>query len=152
MEYGFLYKINDHTSELIRSNMKDVDKLRDYETKVLDPIEAPLEGEDLAGVLLVYQDKERYMYNVSKNDNSFSKYKLNATYFQVACGVYASLSVLLLDPIPKGSYYVDELLLKTENNYGKYLTYYMTDFVTGENKHSDGLLHERIKKVHDIET
>lgn len=146
MECGFLYKINDHTSEIIRSNMANVDKLRDYEMKVLDPLEAALEGEDLAGVLLVYHDKERYMYNVSRNDTSFSQYKLNATYLQVACGVYASLAVLLLDQIPKGAYYVDELLLKTENNYGKYLTYYMTDFVIGENKHSDGLLLERIKK------
>lgn len=86
------------------------------------------------------------MYNVSRNESSFSQFKLNATYFEVACGVYASLCVLLLDQIPKGAYYVDELLLKTENNYGQYLTYYMTDFVIGENKHTDGLLHERIKK------
>lgn len=146
MEFGFLYKINDHTSELIRSNMEDLDKLWDFEMKVLDPLEATLEGEDLVGVLLVYKDKERYMYNVLRNDSIFSEYKTNATYFQVACGIYASLSVLLLDQIPKGAYYVDELLLKTNNHYGQYLTYYMTDFVRGENKHSDGILHERIKK------
>ncbi|MDI2588954.1 S-adenosylmethionine decarboxylase related protein [Psychrobacillus sp. NEAU-3TGS] len=146
MECGFLYKINDHTSELIRSNIEDVDKLWDFEMKVLDPLEATLKGEDLAGVLLVYNDKERYMYNISRNDSIFARYKTNATYFQVACGIYASLSVLLLDKIPKGAYYLDELLLKTKNNYGQYLTYYMTDFVTGENKQSDGLLHERIKK------
>lgn len=146
MEFGFLYKINDHTSELIRSNMEDLDILWDFEMKVLDPLEATLEGEDLVGVLLVYKDKERYMYNVLRNDSIFSEYKTNATYFQVACGIYASLSVLLLDQIPKGAYYVDELLLKTNNHYGQYLTYYMTDFVRGENKHSDGLLHERIKR------
>lgn len=146
MEFGFLYKVNDHTSELIRSNIEDLDKVWDFEMKVLDPLEETLEGEDLAGVLLVYKDKERYMYNVSRNDSIFSKYKTNATYFQVACGIYAALSVLLLDKIPKGAYYVDELLLKTNNGYGQYLTYYMTDFVQGVNKHSDGLLHERIKK------
>ena len=28
--------------------------------KVLDPFEATLKGEDIAGVLLVYKDKERY--------------------------------------------------------------------------------------------
>ncbi|WP_318617131.1 saccharopine dehydrogenase NADP-binding domain-containing protein [Sporosarcina sp. YIM B06819] len=145
MEGGFLYKVNDHTTELIRSNLDDLDKLWDHEMKVLDPFDATLEGEDLAGVLLVYQDKERYMYNVSSNDSIFSEYKTNATYFQVACGIYASLSVLLLDQIPKGAYYVDELLLKTNNHYGDYLTYYMTDFVVGENKHSDGLLHQRMK-------
>ncbi|MEK4485586.1 S-adenosylmethionine decarboxylase related protein [Psychrobacillus sp. FSL H8-0484] len=146
MEFGFLYKINDHTSKLIRSNLENVDVLWDFEMKVLDPLEATLRGEDLAGVLLVYKDKERYMYNVSRNDSIFSKYKTNATYFQVACGIYASLSVLLLDQIPKGAYFVDELLLKTNNHYGQYLTYYMTEFVTGENKHSDGLLHQRIRK------
>jgi len=85
------------------------------------------------------------MYNVLSNDSIFAKYKTNATYIQVACGIYASLSVLTLDQIPKGAYYVDELLLKTTNHYGDYLTYYMTDFVTGENKHSDGLLHQRMK-------
>lgn len=145
MEGGFLYKINDHTTELIHSNIDDLEKVWDFEMKVLDPLDAPLEGEDLAGVLLVYKDKERYMYNVLSNDSIFARYKTNATYFQVACGIYASLSVMLLDQIPKGAYYVDELLLKTTNHYGDYLTYYMTDFVTGENKHSDGLLHQRMK-------
>lgn len=147
MEGGFLYKINEHTTEIIRSNIDDLDKLWDFEMKVLDPLDAPLEGEDLAGVLLVYQDRERYMYNVLNNDFIFSKYKTNATYFQVACGIYASLSVLLLDQIPKGAYYVDELLLNTNNRFGDYLTYYMTDFVTGENEHSDGLLHQRMKML-----
>lgn len=145
MEGGFLYKINDHTTELIRANIDGLEKIWDFEMKVLDPLDAPLEGEDLAGVLLVYQDKERYMYNVLSNDSIFSQYKTNATYFQVACGIYAALSVMLLDQIPKGAYYVDELLLQTTNHYGDYLTYYMIDFVTGENKHSDGLLHERMK-------
>ena len=145
MEGGFLYKINDHTTELIRANIDDLEKIWDFEMKVLDPLDAPLEGEDLAGVLFVYQDKERYMYNVLSNDSIFAQYKTNATYFQVACGIYAALSVMLFDQIPKGAYYVDELLLKTTNHYGDYLTYYMTDFVTGENKHSDGLLHQRMK-------
>lgn len=147
MEGGFLYKVNDHTTKLIRSNLDDVDKLWEYEMKVLDPQDAVLKGEDLVGVLLVYKDKERYMYNVATNKEIFAKYKTNATYFQVACGLYAALSVLLLNPIPKGVYYVDELLLQTKNQYGDYLTYYMTDFVKGENPHTDGLLLQRMKKA-----
>ncbi|MCM3789336.1 saccharopine dehydrogenase NADP-binding domain-containing protein [Domibacillus indicus] len=147
MESGFLYKVNDHTTELIRSNLDDVDKLWEHDMKVLDPLEATLKGKDLVGVLLVYKDRERYMYNVLSNKTISSKYKTNATYFQVACGLYAALSVLLLDPIPKGVYYVDELLLKTNNHYGQYLAYYMTDFVTGENNHTDGLLLQRMKKI-----
>lgn len=145
MEGGFLYKVNDHTTDLIRENIDDLDKLWNYEMKVLNPEEEALIGEDLVGVLLVYPDKERYMYNVLSNEAIFSKYKTNATYFQVACGVYASLCVLLMDAVPKGAYYVDELLLNTENNYGKYLTHYMTEFITGENKKTDGLLHQRMQ-------
>ena len=144
MEGGFLYKVNDHTTNLIRKNIEDIDRLWEFEMKVLDPNDAPLIGEDLVGVLLVYPDKEKYMYNVLKNDVIFSEYKTNATYFQVACGVYASLSVLLLDNLPKGAYYVDELLLKTKNHYGKYLQHYMSEFIIGENEQTDGLLHQRI--------
>ncbi|KAA9028471.1 saccharopine dehydrogenase NADP-binding domain-containing protein [Niallia endozanthoxylica] len=146
VESGFLYKVNDHTTDLIRSNLDDVDKLWDYDMEVLDPQTAPLDGEDLVGVLVVYPEKEHYMYNVSSNEEIFSKFQTNATYFQVACGVYAALSVLLKDSIPKGAYYVDELLHKTKNQYGKYLTHYMTTFVTGKNKHTDGLLLQRMRR------
>ncbi|MFB5283337.1 S-adenosylmethionine decarboxylase related protein [Peribacillus sp. Hz7] len=147
MESGFLYKVNDHTTELIRSKLDHVQQLWDHEMKVLDPLEAPLEGEDLVGVLLVYPDRERYMYNVTDNHSIYSKYKTNATYFQVACGIYSALTVLLLDSIPKGVYYVDELLLKTNNQYGQYLQYYMPTFITGENNQTDGLLLQRMKKI-----
>lgn len=147
MEGGFLYKVNDHTTNLIRENIHDVDKLWNHEMIVLDPNDASLIGEDLVGVLLVYPDKERFMYNVLTNKTIYSEYKTNATYFQVACGVYASLSVLLLDNLDKGAYYVDELLIKTENNFGKYLTQYMKEFITGENEHTDGLLHQRMNNL-----
>lgn len=147
MESGFLYKVNDHTTELIRSKLHNVQQLWDHEMKVLDPLEAPLEGEDLVGVLLVYPDRERYMYNVMDNHSVYSEYKTNATYFQVACGIYSALAVLLLDSIPKGVYYVDELLVQTNNQYGHYLQYYMPTFVRGENKQTDGLLLQRMKKI-----
>jgi hypothetical protein len=64
----------------------------------------------------------------------------------VACGVYGGVAALLLDDIPNGVYFVDELLLQTDTGYGKYLSYYMKDFVTGENHHSDGPLLDRMKK------
>lgn len=149
MESGFLYKVNEHTTKIIREHLDDTDVLWDFEMKVLDPLDAPLTGEDLVGVLLVYQDKERYKYNVLDNESIFAQYKTNATYFQVACGIYASLSVLLLDQIPKGVYYVDELLLKTNNKFGHYLTSYMTDFVIGENTKTDGLLLDRMREFQD---
>lgn len=144
METGFIYKINDHTSELIRANLDHVDDLWLWDKEVLDPSREELVGEDLVGVLLVYEDYELFMYNVLSNQEVFSEFKVNATYFQVACGIYAGISSLLLDNIPQGIYYVDELLLKTSTNYGKYLSYYMTDFLEGKNDTSQGSLLQRI--------
>lgn len=144
MEIGFIYKINDHTSELIRANLDHVDDLWQWDKSVLDPSREELIGEDLVGVLLVYEDYEMFMYNVLSNQEVFSDFKVNATYFQVACGIYAGISSLLLDDIPQGIYYVDELLLKTHSNYGKYLGYYMKNFLEGKNDISQGSLLQRI--------
>lgn len=146
-EIGFIYRVNEHTTKLIRDNLDDVDALWDWNQKLIDPADGEVEGEDLVGVLLVYNDKEIYMYNSMKSSDIFQKYKTSATYFQVACGIYAGTASLILDKIPLGVYYVDELLLNTHCNYGKYLTYYMQDFVYGENNSSDGLLHQRMKRI-----
>jgi homospermidine synthase len=145
MEIGFIYRVNEYTTELIRNNLDHVDDLWDWPQQVIDPDVGRVEGEDLVGVLLVYEDMEKFMYNVMKTSEIYPKYKTNATYFQVACGIYAGLASLILDDIPLGIHYVDELLFNTESNYGEYLTYHMTDFVTGENKGSDGMLHQRLK-------
>lgn len=146
MEFGFLYRVNGYTTDLIRANLKNASDLWNWNHKVLDPLDAELEGEDLVGVLLVYKDKERFMYNAMNNKSTFSEYKTNATYFQVACGIYGALAAMLLDDIPKGIYFVDELLLQTDTDYGKYLSYYMKNYVTGENNSSEGLLLDRLKK------
>ncbi|WP_338044013.1 saccharopine dehydrogenase NADP-binding domain-containing protein [Paenibacillus lutrae] len=146
MEVGFLYRVNDYTTDLIRANLGNAQDLWDWNNKVLDPLDAEINGEDLVGVLLVYKDKERFMYNAMSNRSVFSEYKTNATYFQVACGIYGALSALLLDDIPNGIYFVDELLLQTDTEYGKYVSFYMKDFVTGENNSSDGLLLNRLKR------
>ncbi|MDQ0860610.1 S-adenosylmethionine decarboxylase related protein [Bacillus sp. V2I10] len=147
MEGGFFYKINDHTTDLIRSNLYRSNDLWNFEMKVLDPLEGELEGEDLVGVLLVYENEELYMYNVLDNESVFAEFQTNATYFQVACGIYAGLSVLLKDQLANGVYYVDELLQNTKNQYGVYLAYYMTEFVSGKNKSTDGLLLQRMKSL-----
>jgi homospermidine synthase len=147
MEIGFIYRVNEYTTELIQNNLSDVDKLWDWKQRVIDPSVGDVEGEDLVGVLLVYNDYEKYIFNSMKSSEIFPEYSSNATYFQVACGIYAGLASLLLDTIPLGIYYVDELLLNTKNKYEKYLTYYMRDFVMGENNHSDGFLHQRMKRI-----
>lgn len=147
MEIGFIYRVNKYTTELIRNNLSNVDDLWNWKQKVIDPSDGEVEGEDLVGVLLVYKDKEIYMYNTMKSSDIYQKYKTSATYFQVACGLYAGTASLILDNIPAGAFYVDELLINTESNYGKYLTYYMRDFIFGENNSSDGLLHQRMKRI-----
>ena len=40
-----------------------------------------------------------------------------------------------------------QMLLQTDTGYGKYLSYYMKDVVTGENNRSDGLLLGQNKKM-----
>lgn len=147
METGFIYKVNDHTTNLIKENLKDIDELWSKPMEVLNPENSPLKGEDLVGILLVYEDKELYMYNVLSNKETYEKYKTNATYLQVAAGIYGALSTILLDNIPQGVYYIDELLVNTKSNYGNYLSYHLEKFVVGENNFSDGDLLNRMKEI-----
>ncbi|WP_261129056.1 hypothetical protein [Bacillus sp. Marseille-Q3570] len=145
IETGFIYKVNDHTTTLIKNNLSDVDRIWDFEMEVLDHSKSPLDGENLVGVLLVYETKEVYMYNVMDNVKIYDQFRTNATYFQVACGIYSGTCTLLLDHLDKGIYFVDELLLQTNSHYGNYLKHYMKDFVIGENQLSEGLLLDRKK-------
>lgn len=147
MEVGFLYRINDYMTQLIHDNQHNVDELWSWNHHVLNPETGQLIGEDLIGVLLVYKDKEVYMYNTTATQHVYTQYGTNATYFQVACGVYGALASLLLDDLPLGCYFVDELLLNTDSKYDQYLSYYMKDFVIGENHTTDGLLFDRMKKI-----
>lgn len=94
----------------------------------MDPEIGEVGGQDLVGVLPVYPDKERYMYNVLSSAEIFPKYHVNATYFQVTCGIYGALCTLLKDNIANGIYFVDELLQHTNSRYGEYLSYYMKNF------------------------
>ncbi|WP_088070762.1 saccharopine dehydrogenase family protein [Gottfriedia luciferensis] len=149
LESGFVYRVNEHTTNLIRDNLKNKEKIMDFDKKLLDPSTAPLIGEDLVGVLLVYEDKERFIYNVMNNKESYEQYGTNATYLQVACGVYAGVASLFLDKVEQGAYFVDELLLSTKSQYGKYLKYHMSDFIYGENQSSDGLLLQRMKSYNN---
>lgn len=101
-ESGFIYKVNDHTTNVIRENLGNTEDIWDFKFKVLNPAESPLDGKDLIGVLLVFKDKEVYMYNTLSNKVIFDQYQINATYFQVACGLYSALATLLLDQLLKG--------------------------------------------------
>ncbi|MEH7095647.1 S-adenosylmethionine decarboxylase related protein [Neobacillus vireti] len=144
LEGGFLYKGTDHAKSLFRGNVNYKGTL---DKNIVAPLPSSLDGENLVGVLLVYPDKERYMYHVLANEVVMEHYKTNAAYFQAASGLYAALAVILNDSIGNGVYSVDELLLKTNNHYGQYLSYQLTDFVCGENAQTDGLLLERMKNL-----
>ncbi len=146
-EIGFLYRVNDHTTNAIRNNLKTVDDLWDWKHKVVLPNDGELTGADLIGILLVYSDKERFIYNVIDSDAMYTRFHTNATYFQVACGVYGALASLTLDSLPVGCYVVDDLLRRTSSRYGQYVSYYMKDFVLGENLKTDGLLFDRMKRI-----
>lgn len=146
MEGGFLYRVNAHTTQLLERYRDQPDAAWELPKVLLDPNRQPLAGQDLVGVLLVYPEKERFMYVVLSNEETFARYGVSATYFQVACGVYSALATLLLDALPLGVFTVDELLLRTESRYGEYLARYMPTFVTGENPESDGLLLQRLRR------
>jgi homospermidine synthase len=149
LESGFVYRVNEHTTNLIRENLDNADKILGFDKKLLDPSTAPLIGEDLVGVLLVYEDKERFIYNVMNNKDAYTEYGTNATYLQVACGVYAGVASLFLDSVKQGAYFVDELLINTNSKYGTYLSYHMPQFIYGQNENSDGLLLQRMKSYTD---
>ena len=147
METGFIYKVNDHTTNLIKSYLDNIDKLWSQPMEVLDPEKAVLKGEDLVGVLLVYENKEVFMYNALSNKDIYEKYKTNATYHQVASGVYGALASILNDNIPQGIYYIEQLLEKCNSNYGKYLSYHLGECIIGENNNSDGNLLNRMREI-----
>jgi hypothetical protein len=73
MQVGFIYRVNEHTTKLIRNNPDHVDDLWDWNQTILDPAYGEVEGEDLVGVLLVYKDHEKYMYNVMKSNEVFAE-------------------------------------------------------------------------------
>ncbi|AYB44759.1 saccharopine dehydrogenase NADP-binding domain-containing protein [Paenibacillus lautus] len=146
METGFIYRVSDYTIGLIRSQLNEIDDVWEWDHHVLDPAFGEVGGEDLVGVLLVYPNHERYMYNVLRSDDIYPQYHINATYFQVACGIYGALCTLLKDGVANSVYFVDELLLQTESRYGEYLSYYMKDFVKGENSFTDGQLLDRMRR------
>ena len=75
MEVGFLYRINEYTTNIIRQNLDKVEDLWNWNRKVFNPAEEEIAGEDLVGVLLVYENSETYMYNVMNSSQVFINIK-----------------------------------------------------------------------------
>lgn len=145
-ESGFIYQVNDVTTDILNSRLEDSDELWDWEHKLLDPRESELVGSDLVGVLLVYDDDERFIYNVMENSRVYEAYGTNATYFQVACGLYGGICSLLQNEVPEGVHWVDELVDAGNVKYGDYVSYFMKPIIRGSNPTSDGLLLQRLRE------
>lgn len=145
-ETAFIYKVNDITTEILRDHIEDSDELWDWNHKLLHPRDAELSGSDLVGVLLVYDDHERFLYNVMENKHVSDIYGTNATYFQVACGLYGGICALLLDGLPNGVHWVDEITDAGITKYGHYVAHFMQPFVRGVNPTTDGLLLQRLRE------
>ncbi|WP_373233064.1 S-adenosylmethionine decarboxylase related protein [Cohnella sp.] len=146
-EVGFIYRVNDLTTGLIRNHLDHVDELWDWNQQILEPSLGDVSGEDLVGVLFVYDNEEKYLYNVMNSRDIYPIYRTNATYLQVACGVYAAIACILLDPVPRGVHYIDELLQIGGSRYGDYLSTHMKTFVRGTNDRSDGFLLQRRREA-----
>jgi len=145
VETAFIYRVNDYTTGQIQSHLDNTDVLWEYDQKLLHPEDGELTGSDLVGVLLVYDDCERYMYNVISNSEAYAKYRTNATYLQVASGAYAAAAVLLLDAdsVAPGVHWVHDLTESDECRYGAYATYFLRDYVTGTNDRPMGTILQR---------
>ncbi|MGE5674167.1 MAG: hypothetical protein ACM3XM_09785 [Mycobacterium leprae] len=142
-ELGYIYKVNNQTMNLVRHYGSRPQMLLSLPRVLLDPDQVALMGIDRVGVLLVYPDREEYLYNAMSNEEAVREYGVGATYLQVACGVYAAACCLLLDSVPDGIHYVDDLLLAGGSHYGDYLRRHMRRFVRGTNSTSMGRLEER---------
>lgn len=142
-EIGFLYKVNDHTTAVLRRHLRAPARLQQLPRVVLDPDRYELTGHDLVGVVLVYPDREEYLFNLMENGEACAQYGVGATYLQVACGVYAAACCLLLDPVAPGVHYVDDLILAGGSRYGRYVAQHIRRFWRGRNRAPLGRLAQR---------
>ncbi len=113
----FIYAVNPKTMQNlidIYEKKKNVTKgdleLGDNTTEILD-------GADSIGVILDYKDKLVYYFNTYPN---VAVIGTNATYTQVIIGIFSALFTLLIDNLPRGVYFVEDL-------YHTHFKYFMFD-------------------------
>ena len=147
METAFLYRVNDHTTEVLTDYARrEASGGPMPECRPLPQNFAELTGADKVGVLLVYPDREVFAWNRMETIQVNERFGTNATYYQVACGTAAALASLLFDSLPSGLYYVDELLLQTRSRFGDYVPSFLKDITYGANPSSDGMLFDRMRR------
>ncbi|MFA4946468.1 MAG: saccharopine dehydrogenase NADP-binding domain-containing protein [Candidatus Micrarchaeia archaeon] len=102
----FIYAVNPRTMEhLLRIYTKKKNVLR-RDLEMGDNTQTVLDGSDTIGVLLEYPDKKVYYLNSIPNGAIIGT---NATYTQVAIGVFAAVFTLLYDDLPPGAHFVEDL-------------------------------------------
>jgi len=113
----FIYAINTTTTENL---LKIYNKNKEVTKQALihgDNTNNILEGSDSIGVLLRYGDKDVYYFNSVPNNAVMGT---NATYLQVAVGIFAAIFALLFDGLKKGVYFPEDL-------FNTHYKYYMFD-------------------------
>ena len=102
----FIYAVHPKTMETLMKIYKKEKNVHAKDLQKGDNLTTTLDGSDNIGVLLKYKNKKVYYFNSIANTSVVGT---NATYTQVAVGVFAALFVLLFDKLKKGTYFVEDL-------------------------------------------
>lgn len=103
----FIYGFNMQTMDALVALYKKHKTIRYADLIHGDNTSYPLLGEDNIGVLLRYNDKNVYYFNSIANQSVIGT---NGTYSQVIVGIFAALSVLLVNhELDNGVYFVEDL-------------------------------------------
>ena len=113
----FIYAIDQQTLQTLVKIYKNKGTVTKKDLKLADNTNKILDGADNIGVILDYPDKKIYYLNSVPN---IAVIGTNATYLQVAIGIFAALFTLLHDDLKPGIYFVEDL-------YDTYYKYVMFD-------------------------
>ncbi|HLD75582.1 MAG TPA: hypothetical protein VI874_01065, partial [Candidatus Norongarragalinales archaeon] len=113
----FIYAVNQHTMRHLVGLYEKNKNVYRKQVEMGDNTREFLQGADNIGVYLDYPDKRVYYFNSIPNLGVIGT---NATYTQVAVGVFAALYVLLYDALSPGAYFVEDL-------YDTHYKYFMFD-------------------------
>lgn len=113
----FIYAIHPKTMRRLVELYGKKGRIDDRDLLVADNVEHVLDGSDTIGVRLEYPRETVYYMNSFPNAAAIGT---NATYTQVAVGVYAGLFTLLDGKLEPGAYFPEDL-------YGSYFTDFVLD-------------------------
>ncbi len=114
----FVYAIHPQTMQALLKMYRKEKKIPKKELQLADNLKIGLDGSDNIGVLLKYKNKKVYYFNSISNTSVVGT---NATYTQVAVGVFAALFTLMFDKnLKNGTYFVEDL-------YDTHYKHYMFD-------------------------